>query len=111
MVTLSLNRRSMAGLTSLPFLLLLLLTAVAFPLAAGGAFAVDFHHRFSDKVRQWAESQGLPATWHPEGSVEYYDELIWHDQALLGRRGRSLAATGVYSFAGSNETLRLATFG
>lgn len=105
----------MASLTPLPFLLLLF-TATAFTTTAGDTFRVDFHHRFSDKVRRWAESQGLPATWHPEegpeGSVEYYKELVRHDRALLARRGRSLAATGdVYSFAAGNETVGVPTLG
>ncbi|XP_078161342.1 aspartyl protease family protein 1-like isoform X2 [Carex rostrata] len=108
----------MASLTSLPFLLILFSTT-AFTLAAataGNTFRVDFHHRFSDKVRRWAESQGLPATWHPEktpkGSAEYYKELVRHDRALLSRRGRSLAATDdVYSFVPGNDTMRISSLG
>ncbi|KAJ4776487.1 Eukaryotic aspartyl protease family protein [Rhynchospora pubera] len=105
----------MASLTSLPFLLLLFTALTAFTLTAGDTFRVDLHHRYSDKVRQWAESKGLPATWHPEkapvGSVEYYKDLIRHDRALLSRRGRSLAATDVYTFAAGNETVRVGTLG
>lgn len=106
----------MASLTSLSFLLILFSTTAFTLAAAGNTFRVDFHHRFSDKVRRWAESQGLPATWHPEktpkGSAEYYKELVRHDRALLSRRGRSLAATDdVYSFAASNETLRISALG
>jgi hypothetical protein len=105
----------MASLTSLP-LILLLLTARAFAASAGNTFQVDFHHRFSDKVRRWAESQGLSSTWHPEvapeGTVEYYKDLVRHDQELLRRRGRSLAAANdVYSFAAGNETVRVPNLG
>jgi hypothetical protein len=103
-------------MASLPFLLLLLLTTRALIASAGDTFRVDFHHRFSEKVRRWAESQGLSSTWHPEeapeGSVEYYKELVKHDRELLRRRGRSLAVTNdVYSFAAGNETQGLPGLG
>ncbi|XP_078161345.1 aspartyl protease family protein 1-like isoform X5 [Carex rostrata] len=107
------NNHSMAPLSFLH--LLLMFTTTTFTLVAGDTFQVDFHHRFSDKVRQWAESQGLPATWHPdeapEGSVEYYKELVRHDRALLSRHGRFLEDTNVYTFAEGNETLEIPSLG
>ncbi|KAJ3672388.1 hypothetical protein LUZ60_007109 [Juncus effusus] len=69
---------------------------------------LEFHHRFSDKVQQWAESHGMPATWNteeaPRGSVEYYELLIKHD--LHHRHGRSLAEGDLYSFSNGNETVQ-----
>ncbi|KAJ3691280.1 hypothetical protein LUZ61_020444 [Rhynchospora tenuis] len=96
-------------------LLFLLFRATIFTVVVGDTFQVDFHHRFSDKVRQWAESQGLPALWHPKkapkGSVEYFKELIRHDRALFSRHDRLLAATDVYNFAASNETINFPSLG
>lgn len=103
----------MAPLSFLHFLLMF--TTTTFTLVAGDTFQVDFHHRFSDKVRQWAESQGLPATWNPDeapvGSVEYYKELSRHDVALLSQHGRFLEDTDVYTFAEGNETLEIPSLG
>lgn len=102
----------MASLSSLYFLLLLF-TITTFTLVAGDTFQVDFHHRFSDKVLQWAESHGLPATWHPEEaperSIGYYKELVRHDRALLNQHGRLLKDTDIYTFALGNETLSLSS--
>ncbi|KAJ4776489.1 Eukaryotic aspartyl protease family protein [Rhynchospora pubera] len=67
---------------------------------------MDFHHRFSDKVREWTDSHGLPPAWNPEeaphGSVEYYQALLKHD--LHRHRGRSLASGELYAFARGNKT-------
>ncbi|KAJ3672381.1 hypothetical protein LUZ60_007102 [Juncus effusus] len=86
--------------------------------ATGKTFQLEFHHRFSDKVQQWAESHGLPATWRPEeapeGSAKYYRDLVRHDQVFLGRHGRSLSDSSVgdvYSFADGNETDRIPNLG
>ncbi|KAJ4775383.1 Eukaryotic aspartyl protease family protein [Rhynchospora pubera] len=100
----------MASLIYLSFQLLIF-TATTFALVAGDTISLDFHHRFSYKVRQWAESQGIPATWHPseapEGSVEYYKELVRHDRALLTQHRQLITSTDVYNFAMGNETLSL----
>ncbi|KAJ3691276.1 hypothetical protein LUZ61_020440 [Rhynchospora tenuis] len=67
---------------------------------------LDFHHRFSDKVREWTDSQGLPPVWTPEetprGTVEYYKALLKHD--LHRHHGRSLATGELYDFAQGNVT-------
>lgn len=82
--------------SSSPSLRLLLLFATvalaASGTAAGVTMGLEFHHRFSDRVRPWAEAHGgLPGGWWPEkGSVEYYATLARHDRALRGR-GRALA--------------------
>lgn len=70
-------------------------------IASSSKLSLQFHHHFSDTVRQWQESQGLPATWHKEdvshGTAEYYKILINHD--LHRHRGRFLAQGDLYSFA------------
>ncbi|KAL6603322.1 hypothetical protein ACP70R_043683 [Stipagrostis hirtigluma subsp. patula] len=82
--------------------------AVAAFLAMGEASGVglNFHHRSSPVVRQWAEARGhlsLSAPWPAHGSPEYYSELSRHDRAHLARR--SLAgADGLLSFADGNDT-------
>ncbi|KAJ4775382.1 Eukaryotic aspartyl protease family protein [Rhynchospora pubera] len=87
------------------FILLLLATALTSCYANN--LGLDFHHRFSDKVREWTDSRGLPPAWNPEeaprGSVEYYQALLKHD--LHRHRGRSLAAGDLYAFASGNETI------
>ncbi|KAG1361006.1 Peptidase A1 [Cocos nucifera] len=87
---------------------LLLFAAVALAVSgnAGGAtLGLDFHHRFSDRVRRWAEAHGgLPGGWWPEkGSVEYYATLARHDRALAdgGHPDKDLA------FVDGNKTVSL----
>uniref|UniRef100_A0A1D1XVD0 Aspartic proteinase-like protein 1 n=1 Tax=Anthurium amnicola TaxID=1678845 RepID=A0A1D1XVD0_9ARAE len=101
-----------------PFALLLALLAVAASTPVGceaATFGFDFHHRFSDTVRQWAESRewvaGRAGTWDwPEKeSVEYYAALAEHDRVL---RGRGLAgADSLLTFAAGNTTIRISTLG
>ncbi|KAL6603472.1 hypothetical protein ACP70R_043833 [Stipagrostis hirtigluma subsp. patula] len=67
---------------------------------------LDFHHRSSPVVRQWAEARGhlfLGAPWPAHGSPEYYSELSRHDRAHLARRGLA-GADGLLSFADGNDT-------
>ena len=86
---------------------LLLLLTTALTSCYGNKLGLDFHHRFSDKVREWTDSRGLPTTWNPEevprGSVEYYQRLLKYD--LHRHRDRSLAEGDLYAFAEGNETL------
>ncbi|CAL9189352.1 unnamed protein product [Musa hybrid cultivar] len=82
-------------------LLAALLTAAGLD-AAGIGF--EFHHRFSDRVRQWAEDRAIPGAWWPQkGTAEYYAALAHHDRAL---RGRSLAdaSASELTFADGNVT-------
>ncbi|RRT75243.1 hypothetical protein B296_00029627 [Ensete ventricosum] len=83
-------------------LLLASLLAAAGSDAAGIGF--EFHHRFSDRVRQWAEARAVPgASWPQKGTAEYYAALAHHDRAL---RGRSLAdaSASELTFADGNAT-------
>ncbi|XP_078161149.1 aspartyl protease family protein 1-like [Carex rostrata] len=86
---------------------LLLFLTTALTSCYGNKLGLDFHHRFSDKVREWTNSRGLPQTWNPEelphGSVEYYQRLLKYD--LHRHRDRSLAEGDLYAFAKGNETL------
>ncbi|KAL0904173.1 hypothetical protein M5K25_026247 [Dendrobium thyrsiflorum] len=75
---------------------------------ASPAFGFDMHHRFSDRVRQWAKSmpRDLPGGWPEKGTVDYYAALVGHD------RGRSLAEVGAkLAFSDGNETLRINSLG
>lgn len=75
---------------------------------ASPAFGFDMHHRFSDRVRQWAKSmpRDLPGGWPEKGTAEYYGALLGHD------RGRSLAeVTTKLSFSDGNETFRINSLG
>ena len=87
--------------------LLFCLTTALITSCYGNKLGLDFHHRFSDKVREWTDSRGLPPTWNPEevprGTVEYYQRLLKYD--LHRHRDRSLAEGDLYAFAKSgNET-------
>ncbi|KAF3332224.1 aspartic proteinase-like protein 1 [Carex littledalei] len=86
---------------------LLLFLTTALTSCYGNKLGLDFHHRFSDKVREWTDSRGLPPTWNPEevprGTVEYYQRLLKYD--LHRHRDRSLAEGDLYAFAKGNETL------
>ncbi|CAA7391448.1 unnamed protein product [Spirodela intermedia] len=100
--------------TAPPVFVLLLLVSQAWPptghLAA--ALGFDFHHRFSNRVRQWVESGNWvggkhgPRSWPEMESVEYYAALAGHD------RGRRLTgADSPLTFSDGNETFRLSTLG
>ncbi|XP_078161146.1 aspartyl protease family protein 1-like isoform X1 [Carex rostrata] len=91
----------------IPLFLSSFLLTTALTSCYGNKLGLDFHHRFSDKVREWTDSRGLPPTWNPEevprGSVEYYQRLLKYD--LHRHRDRSLAQGDLYAFAKGNETL------
>ncbi|RWW34951.1 hypothetical protein BHE74_00029459 [Ensete ventricosum] len=90
-------------------LLLASLLAAAGSDAAGIGF--EFHHRFSDRVRQWAEARAVPgASWPQKGTAEYYAALAHHDRAL---RGRSLAdaSSSELTFADGNATYLFGSLG
>ncbi|WOL13411.1 aspartyl protease family protein 1-like isoform X1 [Canna indica] len=91
--------------------LLLLLAALLAPAAAAPGVGFEFHHRFSDRVREWAEARTVPGNWWPEkGTAEYYTALAHHDRAL---RGRSLAGGNAteLAFADGNATVRISALG
>lgn len=83
------------------FVLLSIFVTFCHATAASNKLSLQFHHYFSDTVRQWQESHGFPAMWReedmPRGSAEYYKMLVNHD--LHRHRGRFLAQGDLYSFA------------
>lgn len=90
-------------------LLLLIATSEADAYTIG----LEMHHRFSDRVREWAEARG-GARWPERRSAEYYAALAHHDRAL---RGRFLASGGnssdeLLAFAArGNITLNIPSLG
>ncbi|OAY77685.1 Aspartic proteinase-like protein 1 [Ananas comosus] len=103
---------------ALPLLLLLLLSfalASSYPrgAAAEPTLGVEFHHRFSDPVRRWAESRAHPGAWFPEkGSAAYYAALLRHDRDLrLRRRSLAAAADSELTFVDGNTTVRISSLG
>jgi hypothetical protein len=74
----------------------------------GNKLGLDFHHRFSVKVREWTDSRGLPPSWNPEeaphGSVEYHKRLFKYD---LHRHRSCFSVEGdLYSFSHGNKTFQ-----
>nr|CAD1821311.1 unnamed protein product [Ananas comosus var. bracteatus] len=102
---------------ALPLLLLLLSFALASSYPRGAAaeptLGVEFHHRFSDPVRRWAESRAHPGAWFPEkGSAAYYAALLRHDRDLrLRRRSLAAAADSELTFVDGNTTVRISSLG
>ncbi|KAJ3692823.1 hypothetical protein LUZ60_011918 [Juncus effusus] len=88
--------------------LLLLLSSVS-----PSPLSLEIHDRFSDRVRQWAESTGHPGTWWPKhGSVEYYDALSHHDRRLHHRRSLATLTTDEeLAFVDGNATYRFSSLG
>ncbi|KAJ3672380.1 hypothetical protein LUZ60_007101 [Juncus effusus] len=101
----------MASLSALSLLFLLTATLTCCQLEADsdGTFGVDFHHRFSDKVREWAKSHDVPDTWQADemipGTPEYYKALIHNDLHRHHHHGRSLASGDLCSFPEGNGTI------
>ncbi|WOL18893.1 aspartyl protease family protein 1-like [Canna indica] len=87
-------------LSAARFLLATILTlALTAGSPAAAAVGFELHHRFSDRVREWAEERRgavdhQVARWPDKRSVEYYSALAHHDSAL---RGRFLAGAGANS--------------
>ncbi|KAI3960621.1 hypothetical protein MKX01_003795 [Papaver californicum] len=75
-------------------------------------FGYEIHHRFSDPVKGMMGVDDLPKV----GTLEYYEAMAHRDKVF---RGRGLAEKGddddvnkqLATFAGGNETFRLASLG
>ncbi|KAG6509144.1 hypothetical protein ZIOFF_034535 [Zingiber officinale] len=90
---------------------LFLLLFVSFSTDASG-LGFEFHHRFSDRVREWAEANAMQGVWWPEkGTVEYYSALSDHDRALRGRSLASANGGSALTFVDGNATYRLSSLG
>ncbi|XP_078173765.1 aspartyl protease family protein 1-like [Carex rostrata] len=81
-------------------------------LSFASSFSLDIHNRFSDKVRDWAESRGHPGVWWPQhGTSEYYAALVHHDRALHNRRSLATTSPEELAFYDGNATYRLSSLG
>ncbi|RZS25661.1 hypothetical protein BHM03_00058897 [Ensete ventricosum] len=93
-------------------LLALRLVLAAAILVAADAVGLDLHHRFSSRVREWAEARDVAGAWWPEkGTAEYYTSLAHQDRAL---RGRFLAAVNYSQLAFAaegNVTFQISSLG
>ncbi|RWW45153.1 hypothetical protein BHE74_00049030 [Ensete ventricosum] len=93
-------------------LLALRLVLAAAILVAADAIGLDLHHRFSSRVREWAEARDVAGAWWPEkGTAEYYTSLAHQDRAL---RGRFLAAANYSQLAFAaegNVTFQISSLG
>ncbi|CAL9194865.1 unnamed protein product [Musa hybrid cultivar] len=77
-------------MASQPLAALGLLLTASLLVAGADATSLEIRHRFSDRMREWAEAHGVAGMrWPQKGTVEYYASLARHDRAL---RGRSLAS-------------------
>ncbi|CAN6275327.1 unnamed protein product [Urochloa humidicola] len=97
--------------------LLLFPLFAAAALGRGGAAqatpSLEFHHRFSEPVRRWAEARGraLPGGWTAPGGAAYVAALAGHD------RHRAMSAAGgsgeapPLTFAEGNATLKVSNLG
>ncbi|CAL9074816.1 unnamed protein product [Musa acuminata var. zebrina] len=82
-------------------LVALRLVLAAAILVAADAVGLELHHRYSIRVREWAEARAVAGAWWPEkGTAEYYTSLAHHDRAL---RGRFLAAANYSQLAFAAE--------
>ncbi|KAG0497054.1 hypothetical protein HPP92_001745 [Vanilla planifolia] len=89
------------------------LTVVLLPKgsSASSPFGFDIHHRFSDPVRQWADSRNrsLPGGWPEKGTPEYYAALVGHDNSLHGRVLAQVEPE--LAFSHGNQTLMISSLG
>lgn len=77
-------------MASQPLAALVLLLTSSLLVAGADATSLEIRHRFSDRMREWAEAHGVAGMrWPQKGTVEYFASLALHDRAL---RGRSLAS-------------------
>ncbi|KAM3392745.1 hypothetical protein ACQJBY_013742 [Aegilops geniculata] len=81
---------------------------------AGGAPSLEFHHRFSARVRRWADARGheLPGGWPAPGGAAYVAALAGHDR----HRALSASAAGEggrppLTFSEGNATLKVSNLG
>ncbi|XP_078448246.1 aspartyl protease family protein 1-like [Wolffia australiana] len=72
----------------------------------------NFHHKFSDRARQWVESElrigrrSALKDWPQKESIEYYNVLNRQD-----RKHRQPRNVSPLTFSGGNETSRISTLG
>ncbi|XP_042397565.1 aspartyl protease family protein 1-like [Zingiber officinale] len=102
----------MGSSSSAAALFLLLFVSFSASSADASGLGFEFHHRFSDRVREWAEANAMQGVWWPEkGTVEYYSALSDHDRALRGRSLASANGGSALTFVDGNATYRLSSLG
>ncbi|GER55401.1 eukaryotic aspartyl protease family protein [Striga asiatica] len=74
---------------------------------AFGTFGFDIHHRYSDKVKEFLDVDGLPE----KGSLGYYAAMAHRDQLFKARRLTTANSTSILTFYGGNQTFRIASLG
>ncbi|PPD72343.1 hypothetical protein GOBAR_DD30747 [Gossypium barbadense] len=72
-----------------------------------GTFGFEFHHRYSDPVKQILAVDELPA----KGSLEYYSAMIHRDKIIKGRRLAAENDQTPVTFLDGNATYRLSSLG
>ncbi|PPR84272.1 hypothetical protein GOBAR_AA36435 [Gossypium barbadense] len=72
-----------------------------------GTFGFEFHHRYSDPVKQILAVDELPA----KGSPEYYSAMIHRDKIIKGRRLAAENDQTPVTFLEGNATYRLSSLG
>lgn len=89
-------------------LLLLLVAGVA-----GGGPSLEFHHRFSARVRRWADSRGheLPGGWPAPGGAAYVAALAGHDRHRALSASAAAAGRPPLTFSEGNATLKVSNLG
>ncbi|XP_073270339.1 aspartyl protease family protein 1 isoform X1 [Primulina huaijiensis] len=93
---------------------LIMLVSVCWIHARGGeefgTFGFDIHHRYSDRVKDFLDFDGLPE----KGTFDYYAAMAHRDHIFKARRlaGSSPATTSpALTFFGGNITYRLSALG
>ncbi|CAA0815580.1 Eukaryotic aspartyl protease family protein [Striga hermonthica] len=74
---------------------------------AFGTFGFDIHHRYSDRVKEFLDVDGLPE----KGSLGYYAAMAHRDQLFKARRLTTANSTAILTFYGGNQTFRIASLG
>ncbi|KAL7126392.1 hypothetical protein ABFS83_14G183600 [Erythranthe nasuta] len=67
---------------------------------AFGTFGFDIHHRYSDTVKQFLNTDELPE----KGTVDYYSAMAHRDHQLFKARRLATAAKAPVTFFGGNES-------
>ncbi|XP_073005150.1 aspartyl protease family protein 1-like [Typha latifolia] len=85
------------------------LLLLLFFFAGTNSISLDFHHRFSDQVRRWAQYKNHPGALFPEKDTSgYYSALAHHDRAL---HRRLLSSSDELTFVDGNATVAISSLG
>ncbi|CAL5033350.1 unnamed protein product [Urochloa decumbens] len=81
--------------------------------AAQATPSLEFHHRFSEPVRHWAEARGraLPGGWPAPGGAAYVAALAGHDRHRAMSTAGGSGEAPPLTFAEGNATLKVSNLG